>query len=150
MVISVAKRLVPSAVRRNTVKRIVREAWRASRQARPATDASGAGAPAAGSGKLGSERGLLMRLKAFPGRGKRLPPGRRPGPDAVAANEGRSAMRRSKNVSGHSSTIGQTPSEPSLAIVKRLLRADADRLFGEALRSPRHSPGGRRTARPVP
>ncbi|MBA3477225.1 MAG: ribonuclease P protein component [Lautropia sp.] len=35
ILISVAKRLVPSAVRRNTVKRIVREAWRAALRDQP-------------------------------------------------------------------------------------------------------------------
>lgn len=50
--ISVAKRLVPSAVRRNTVKRIVREAWRAATHAH-------------------DDRTYLVRLRQYPG-------GRRP------------------------------------------------------------------------
>ena len=49
MVISVAKRVVPSAVRRNTVKRIVREAWRAAR----------------GADSLAG-RACLVRLKRYP------------------------------------------------------------------------------------
>lgn len=53
VMISVAKRLVPSAVRRNTVKRIVREAWRAA----TSSDTH--------------DRTFLVRLRQYPG-------GRRP------------------------------------------------------------------------
>ena len=56
LVISVAKRLVPSAVRRNTVKRVVREAWRAAVQGNPE-------APR----RLRGGGTYLVRLKRFPG-----------------------------------------------------------------------------------
>ena len=49
VVISVPKRVVPLAVRRNTVKRIVRESWRA-----------------AGGAESGPGRACLVRLKRYP------------------------------------------------------------------------------------
>ncbi len=96
LVISVAKRLVPSAVRRNTVKRVVREAWRAAH-----ADAGGTSARA---GRLPVV--CLMRLKRYPGEA----PGSKAGPGG-------------RRLAG-----SQTPA-PGAAMVKRQLRADADKLF---------------------
>ena len=66
--ISVAKRLVPSAVRRNTVKRIVREAWRAATHVK-------------------DDRIYLVRLRQYPG-GRRPKGGARARQRADAANSG--------------------------------------------------------------
>ncbi len=90
--ISVAKRLVPSAVRRNTVKRIVREAWRAGIH-------------------LNDDRIFLVRLRQYPG-------GRRPKGGARA----RQRVDLAKPGATPAPTMG-------LAAVKRLLRADADRVI---------------------
>lgn len=61
LLISVAKRLVKSAVRRNTVKRIVREAWRAATDNGIARQRSQAdGQPSSG------KRTCLVRLRRSP------------------------------------------------------------------------------------
>jgi hypothetical protein len=133
MVISVAKRVVPSAVRRNTVKRIVREAWRASLRAQPA-------------GRPGNN-GLLIRLKTYPGRGRRPSPGGKARPDLNTRGDGTKAMQRSMKVSVYSDSQVQS-AEISLAAVKRLLRADADQLIGAALKPRRASPDRRKASGP--
>jgi hypothetical protein len=129
LLISVAKRMVRSAVRRNTVKRIVREAWRAATRdsldrgnqyctprgtdkdiAEQRTQAGGqrsdgkadqaTGAVAATIASRAISRPFLVRLKRFPG-------------------------------------AGAEPA-PSLAVIKRSLRKDVDGLFAAYLRgSPR-------------
>ena len=66
--ISVPKRLVPSAVRRNTVKRIVREAWRAATH-------------------VNDDRNYLVRLRQYPG-GRRPKGGVRARARADAAKPG--------------------------------------------------------------
>jgi len=135
IVISVAKRLVPSAVRRNTVKRIVREAWRAAIRidvpgelkrdtndgttgsaACPATEAgaqAGAEAPAV------SNRVCLVRLKRYPG-----------------------AVVKPKTKAHPRDTVGAPA--PGFTAVRQRLRADADRLFATFLqgRAQEDSPGG--------
>jgi hypothetical protein len=100
--ISVAKRLVPSAVRRNTVKRIVREAWRAATYAN-------------------DDRIYLVRLRQYPG-------GRRPKGGA------RARLRPDAAKPG----VAPAP-VMGLTTIKRLLRADADRVFAglQPLRAPR-------------
>src|SRR5690606_33992370 len=68
IMISLAKRLVPSAVRRNTVKRIVREAGRAATH-------------------VNDDRTYLVRLRQYPG-GRRPKGGARAGPRPDAAKAG--------------------------------------------------------------
>jgi hypothetical protein len=72
--ISVAKRLVPSAVRRNTVKRIVREAWRAA----VSSDTH--------------DRTYLVRLRQYPG--GRRPKGGARAPVPAAPVMGLTAVKR--------------------------------------------------------
>lgn len=114
IVISVAKRLVPSAVRRNTVKRIVREAWRAASGGASESSQQGAessSAPAsvqdspAGRVAADQPRVCLVRLKRYPG--KDLKEVKKKAVPVKAAG---------------AATIG-------LTAIKRSLRSDADQLF---------------------
>jgi hypothetical protein len=151
VLISVAKRLVPSAVRRNTVKRIVREAWRAAlRDAVPRdfdigrsaqgkssgsarqTEQSGQSAqgvqdlrrPVAANGKA-SCTVCLVRLKRYPGADVKSGPGsRRASSKAAAASPGTS---KAAPIAG-------------AAAIRRSLRSDADRLFAAFLSHPVRAP----------
>lgn len=118
--VSVARRLVRSAVRRNTVKRIVREAWRQFL----VQTASGAEALARmAQGEKGMQvapvggHGWRVRLKAHPW-----------GAHAAKSQFARAAQRRQALKSGHS------PSGvlPGFGETKRLLRADIDSLLNDA------------------
>lgn len=133
IVISVAKRLVPSAVRRNTVKRIVRQAWRAAlgddgrtrfesvcgttfvsagKQASDGTSGSDRKAEqeSAPTRSVGPVRVCLVRLKRYPG-----------------------TVVKSKSRAKAGEAADATP--PGLAAIKRELRADADRLFAAFLQA---------------
>ena len=136
VLISVAKRLVPSAVRRNTVKRIVREAWRAAGRHLPGTrfdisqptqeTSSGSArqnvqsvqgirqTPAVADKAL--SRVCLVRLKRYPGVNVKSGAG-------VTVRTGEAAIRRS-------------------------LRADADGLFASFLS--RRVTGNARRRPPMP
>ena len=138
LLISVAKRLVRSAVRRNTVKRIVREAWRAAASASGngrgnqdptprGTDIAQQGSQEGGQGEDGTVGG---RSPAVVG--------------AVAVpSPPRTCLVRLRRYPG----VGADP-KPSLAMIKRSLRRDADQLFamfldGSATAGP-EAPRGRR------
>lgn len=110
LVISVAKRLVASAVRRNTVKRIVREAWRAAVQGTPEARC-----------RLGGGGTYLVRLKRYPGSAAKAGKAVRSGGSAG------SARSMKPDVVAESSRL------PGLATIKRQLRADADSLFAALL-----------------
>ena len=121
LVISVAKRIVRSAVRRNTVRRVVRESWRAALAGSPVRPASAGSisGPLASSVRqtvLQPGRAWLIRLRAHPV--PKSAPLDRPGRDRP----------------GHDRPSDDRP-VPGFAAVKRLLRADADRLFAQALTS---------------
>jgi hypothetical protein len=132
MVVSVAKRLVPSAVRRNTVKRIAREAWRA------AVIGAGSGAQRSldlpgGAGRANTG-GLvcLVRLKRYPGA-------------VVKAKAGVGVKAESVKAKLNANTgkpVAVTP--PGFATVKRHLRADADRLFAAFLQHHARAAGQKR------
>lgn len=144
IIISVAKRLVPSAVRRNTVKRIVREAWRAavgvdgySRIETSFGTSLGSAKKEASDGTTDSPQDsaktttslrpapvCLVRLKRYPGTVVKPKPGTR-------------IDKRAKPV--------VVASPPGLAAVKRQLRSDADQLFAAFLqgRPPRPARPGR-------
>ena len=110
LVISVAKRLVASAVRRNTVKRIVREAWRAAVQGTPE-------APR----RLRGGGTYLVRLKRYPGSAAKAGKGTR------SVRSGGSARSVKPDAAAESSRL------PGLAAIKRQLRAEADALFAALL-----------------
>lgn len=105
VLISVAKRLVPSAVRRNTVKRIVREAWRAALRDQPIR-------PSMQQAVQQEGQECLIRLKRYPG---------------TRTEAGR--VRRSDGATPPHSL----PQPQGLATIKRSLRADADQLFATYL-----------------
>ena len=139
VLISVAKRLVPSAVRRNTVKRVVREAWRAAiRKAEPtgrisheSTQPTTTSGSAHHTGRVQQQTGsagdgakplrsCLVRLKRYPG----VP-----------------VKTRSAATSG---TAVAANAKLGLAMIKRCLRADIDKLFAAFLGSA--APVGRQHA----
>lgn len=138
IVISVAKRLVPSAVRRNTVKRIVREAWRAA--SGPGSESSQQGAqdssaPAtfqempAGPAATGPSRVCLVRLKRYPGK------------DLKAV---KNKARKASHPAGPGKSAGAAV--VGLTAIKRSLRADVDHLiaaFVSGRPGRRRSPGRR-------
>lgn len=158
--VSVPKRLVRSAVRRNTVKRVLREAWRqrwlATGPLAAAPDAEGAGMAATGaiadpalSGW--ADRSWRFRLKAHP-LGKLV--ARSQFARAQMRRQARAALMKKRSLAGGRlsgsadpagkraarHTIG-TPAAtaegdairlPGLMMVKRQLRAEADRLLAEA------------------
>ncbi|MDO4232541.1 MAG: ribonuclease P protein component [Lautropia sp.] len=118
--VSVAKRLVRSAVRRNTVKRIVREAWRQFL----VQAASGAESLAqTAQGEKGMQvaqvggHGWRVRLKAHPW-----------GTHAAKSQFARAALRRQALKSGKS-PVGVLP---GFGETKRQLRADIDSLLNDA------------------
>jgi hypothetical protein len=118
LLISVAKRLVKSAVRRNTVKRIVREAWRAATDECIAKQRSQAdGQPAGGqrhddgalpAAVVGNAVGSAV---ADPALGRPTRPVR-------------TCLVRLKR-----SPWAESDPSPSFTMIKRNLRRDADRLF---------------------
>lgn len=128
VLISVAKRLVPSAVRRNTVKRVVREAWRAAiRKAEPtgrisheSTQPTTTSGSAHHTGRVEQQTGsagdgakpvrsCLVRLKRYPG-----------------------VPVKTRSAASSGSTVAAT-AKPGLAMIKRSLRADIDKLFAAFL-----------------
>jgi hypothetical protein len=128
IVVSVAKRLVPSAVRRNTVKRIVREAWRLA--GRPGSESSQQGAqdssaPAsvqdlpAGSAATGPTRVCLVRLKRYPGKDLK----------AVKKKARKATKARPPAAPGTSAGAAVL----GLTAIKRSLRSDVDQLFAAFL-----------------
>jgi len=150
LIISVAKRIVPSAVRRNTVKRIAREAWRANREPEQLDEAQRLESrqpeprPVDAGASVG--RTWMLRLKIYPGRARRIVAKARV--KASANSKGTSASLR-KGAAAQRAQAAPAPL-PGFAAVKRLLRADADQLLQQALkRAPTSikSPSARR--RPV-
>ncbi len=114
--ISVPKRLVRAAVRRNTVKRVAREAWRS--------------APVA---LLDCGRSWRLRLKAHP-----------MGALAAKSQHARAQMRaQARRQPG---TVGSgIPASPGFAVIKRQLRAELDRLLADAAERLNRRPVGRTT-----
>lgn len=140
IVISVAKRLVPSAVRRNTVKRIVREAWRAA--SGPGSESSQQGAqdssaPAtvqdlpAGPAATGTSRVCLVRLKRYPGKDLK-------------------AVKKKASKTRHPAGPGKSAGAAVLGLtaIKRSLRSDVDQLIAAFMsgRSGQRRLPGRRNA----
>ena len=158
--VSVPKRLVRSAVRRNTVKRVLREAWRqhwlAADPLAAVPDAEGAGTAVTGtladpalSGW--ADRSWRFRLKAHP-LGKLV--ARSQFARAQMRRQARAALMKKRSLagglpSGSAEPAGKragrqatgTPAAtaegdairlPGLMMVKRQLRAEADRLLAEA------------------
>ena len=159
--VSVPKRLVRSAVRRNTVKRVLREAWRqrwlATGPLAAAPDAEGAGTEATGtladpalSGW--ADRSWRFRLKAHP-LGKLV--ARSQFARAQMRRQARAALMKKRSLAGGVLSVGSADPAvrrasrqasgkpmsaadgdairlPGLMMVKRQLRAEADRLLAEA------------------
>ena len=101
--ISVPKRLVRAAVRRNTVKRVAREAWRL--------------APVE---LLGCGRSWRLRLKAHP-----------MGSLAAKSQHARAQMRAQARRQPGRAGSG-IPASPGFAVIKRQLRAELERLLADA------------------
>ena len=114
--ISVPKRLVRAAVRRNTVKRVAREAWRA--------------APVA---LLDCGRSWRLRLKAHP-----------MGALAAKSQHARAQMRAQARRKPDPAGSGVLDS-PGFAVIKRQLRAELDRLLADAAGRLNRRPVGRST-----
>jgi len=151
ILISVAKRLVPSAVRRNTVKRIVREAWRAAvlnaasmelpTEQSLAQETNRGSARQSSHGMQGKERSgrqaqgettsraCLVRLKRFPGSDPKAGTRNRTNAAGTTGTTGTSGARKPA-----ASKAGATPPMKSgIAATRRLLRADVDGLFAAFL-----------------
>jgi hypothetical protein len=130
----VAKRLVKSAVRRNTVKRIVREAWRAANKGISGGRHGGSGAIRQGTDES------IARQVIQPGghreHGSAGGPGRSGSETPGERSPGRTCLVRLK----------QYPPAPSSAMIKRVLRKDADELFATFLAAPSR-PYGRGASR---
>jgi hypothetical protein len=127
LLISVAKRVVRSAVRRNTVKRIVREAWRSA-----TLDALDRGNQFSTSTPRGTDKGIAEQRTQAGGQHGEGTADRPTGAGAanVAARAtSRTCLVRLKRFPG----AGAEPA-PSLAVIKRSLRKDADGLFAAYLR----------------
>jgi len=114
--ISVPKRLVRAAVRRNTVKRVAREAWRS--------------APVE---LLDCGRSWRLRLKAHP-----------MGSLAAKSQHARAQMRAQARRKPDSAGSG-VPDSPGFAVIKRQLRAELDRLLADAAERLNRRPVGRTT-----
>jgi hypothetical protein len=134
LLISVAKRLVKSAVRRNTVKRIVREAWRAANKG----ISGGRHGPSEAIGQGTDES--IARQVIQPGEHREHGNAGGPGRPGAATPRDRSPSRTCLV------RLKQYPSAPSLAMIKRFLRKDADELFATFLAAP-HRPYGRSASR---
>ena len=123
--LSVPKRLVRAAVRRNTVKRVLREAWRLAPDAALLQSA---------------DRVWRFRLKAHP-----------LGSLAAKSQYARAQMRLQARKAGTpGSAASQSASLPSFADIKRQLRAEADQLLADAarrLKNFRNSPAGSSSSR---
>ena len=127
--LSVPKRLVRAALRRNTVKRVLREAWRL----------------AADAGILQvADRSWRFRLKAHP-----------LGSLAAKSQYARAQMRqqarkRAEKAAAqevpHGAGAGPGADQPSWAQIKRLLRTEADQLLQDAARR-LNQPASRRAGR---
>lgn len=163
VLISVAKRLVPSAVRRNTVKRIVREAWRAAVRNAASMEVPD-GQPAARETSSGSaiqdlksvqgkersglephgetsSRVCLVRLKRYPGSDLKTEAGR--------TGAGKAGARQT----GARQPGAAPPVKSGIATTRRILRADVDALFAAFMseaspRRRRRSPGAFGNDRP--
>ena len=114
--ISVPKRLVRAAVRRNTVKRVAREAWRS--------------APVE---LLDCGRSWRLRLKAHP-----------MGSLAAKSQHARAQMRAQARRQPGTAGSG-IPDSPGFAVIKRQLRAELDRLLADAVGRLNRRPVGRNT-----
>ena len=114
--ISVPKRLVRAAVRRNTVKRVAREAWRS--------------APVE---LLDCGRSWRLRLKAHP-----------MGSLAAKSQHARAQMRAQVRRQPGAAGSG-VPVPPGFAVIKRQLRAELDRLLADAAERLNRRPSGRST-----
>jgi hypothetical protein len=114
--ISVPKRLVRAAVRRNTVKRVAREAWRS--------------APVE---LLDCGRSWRLRLKAHP-----------MGSLAAKSQHARAQMRAQARRQPGAAGSG-VPEPPGFAVIKRQLRAELDRLLADAAERLNRRPVGRTT-----
>ena len=112
--ISVPKRLVRAAVRRNTVKRVAREAWRS--------------APVE---LLDCGRSWRLRLKAHP-----------MGSLAAKSQHARAQMRAQARRQPGAAGPG-VPEPPGFAVIKRQLRAELDRLLADAAERLNRRPSGR-------
>ena len=126
LVISVAKRIVKSAVRRNTVRRVVRESWRESWRVLLADPAMADAPP----------RQWLMRLRAHPV--AKTPKATKPRKDRK--DHGEAKPLAAGSLGGSVGVARANAVTPGFAAVKRLLRADADRLFSQALRAGNRRP----------
>ena len=116
--ISVPKRLVRAAVRRNTVKRVAREAWRS--------------APVE---LLDCGRSWRLRLKAHP-----------MGSLAAKSQHARAQMRAQARRQTGTAGSG-IPDSPGFAVIKRQLRAELDRLLADAAERLNRRPVVGRTTR---
>ena len=114
VLISVAKRLVPLAVRRNTVKRIVREAWRAALRNVASTEV-----PGWQSSEQETSSGSA-RQSSHSNQGRE-----RSGPHAQGGTLSRACLVRLKRYPGN-----------DLTKTRRVLRADVDDLFAAFLSRP--------------
>ncbi len=123
LIISVAKRIVPSAVRRNTVKRIAREAWRANREPEQLDEAQRLARRCARRCRSANSRHL---------------DGARSIPWLSFADRGKGSRESERNGAGPSAPISMrccarshdgTAPLPALARSDREIRADADELL---------------------
>lgn len=138
MQVSVAKRLVRSAVRRNTVKRIVREAWRqfmAQTASRTDPLAPQAEAVQGSHAALLAGQGWRVRLKAHPW-----------GAQAAKSQFARAAQRRQALKSGKS----PVDALPGFRETKRQLRADIDSLLNDVEKRLKKQPSAARRAAGAP
>ncbi|MDO4682016.1 MAG: ribonuclease P protein component [Lautropia sp.] len=137
--ISVPKRLVRSAVSRNTVKRVLREAWRAACLQPSNTLKAEAIVSGSGSSATASSPPTASPL-ACPDRIWRFTLKAHPGGNLLAKSQhARARMRLAARKVPVSGSRGQAVESPLLlagafAHHKRVLRAEADALLADALR----------------
>lgn len=145
VLISVAKRLVPSAVRRNTVKRIVREAWRAAGRYPVGTGfdiGHSPQSPQSPQSTQGTSSGSA-RQNVQSVQGIR----RSPAVDGKALS--RVCLVRLKRYPGMRVKSGAAlPPGTGEAAIRRSLRVDADQLFATFLSRPLPNAPGRRPHAP--
>jgi hypothetical protein len=146
VLISVAKRLVPSAVRRNTVKRIVREAWRAAGKVPVGMGFDiGQSTQATSSGSARENEQSMQGIRRPATIGGRADGGKANGREALS----RVCLVRLKRYPGGpvKSGPGVSP-KTGAAAIRRSLRADADRLFASFLTRQTPEAANRRSAMP--